>query len=72
MAVARLQQRPAERKGLNWTWLMTGGTSATSSTASRSDAPKFETPIERAYPRPYARCIPSHAHLGPPCGQWMM
>jgi hypothetical protein len=71
MAVAGLQRRAAERKGAELDLVDDRGTSATSSTACRSDAPKFETPIERAYPRRWARCIPSHAHVGPPCGQWM-
>ncbi len=34
-------------KGLNWTWLTTGGLVAAAATACNSPTSKFETPIDR-------------------------
>jgi hypothetical protein len=47
--------------GLNWTWLTTGGVLAMAITCPSPPLLKFETSIERAYPRSRAASIPGHA-----------
>ena len=53
------------RRGLNWTWLMTGGVLTSGSSWSSSARLKFETPIERAKPRSRA----FHPRPRPPRGR---